>query len=229
MIEYFHKHKYLIFTFSILIIIIMILIFNKLFENVDCIVSEWSSSCPCHPVTGSETRTRTVIRHPKNKGNLCPPLKETIPCTLLFVEQGNAIIQNYNTAIMNNGSRIASFISYNIHNYNILLKLTLPNNMDGIINFTDDSTIYMYSLNPGNKITLIDGTYNYKPGDIFQVSYNKSSITTNLIDSTTNNNIHSYTQNIRPDFSSEARLIMGCTSPPTSSYTFTDIIFYSIP
>ena len=229
MIEYFRKHKYLIYIISILIIIIIILIFNKK-PSGDCVVSEWSIWSNCDPVTGVQTQTRTIIQ-PKRNGCHSPPLTQTSSCKFLRIQSGNPIIQN-NTVTMYNGSDIASVNLYSLYTYNILLQLKLPDNTDGLIKITDNST-FVYSLNAGNTITMTDGkyngNYNYKPGDILKVSYNKLSMTANLIDSTTNNNIHTSIEQINYNNYQPLMLRIICTSPPTSSYTFPDIMFYPIP
>jgi len=49
---------------------------------VHCYVSAWSIYTACSKTCGdgTTTRTRTILRHPKHNGYVCPALRETIPC-----------------------------------------------------------------------------------------------------------------------------------------------------
>jgi hypothetical protein len=47
---------------------------------VNCAVSSWSTWGTCDPITGLQTRTRTITQQPLNGGTACPVLSETQPC-----------------------------------------------------------------------------------------------------------------------------------------------------
>lgn len=52
-------------------------------EKVDCEVGKWSTWSPCYPCTnGSKTKTRKVLRAPKNGGKPCPLLQKTVQCSV---------------------------------------------------------------------------------------------------------------------------------------------------
>ncbi|KAK7084320.1 Spondin-2 [Halocaridina rubra] len=48
----------------------------------DCRVSEWSEWSPCSKTCGigEQTRTRTILKHARRGGKVCPVLEETTWC-----------------------------------------------------------------------------------------------------------------------------------------------------
>ena len=202
--------------------------------KTDCKYTDWITGMfsSCNTSNTSLIQTRSILTPEMGGGSPCTDdLTHTVPCEsllLLLTISGTPTIQNNTTATLYTGSQIGSTYAYNMYNYNILLRLKLPDNNNGVFVITDTST-FSFTLNPINQITLNSGTIrSYNTGDILRVSYDNLVVTTNLINSTTNIIYYTYTNNIFSINYGLIRLRIACTNTTTAGCTFTDINFYTI-
>jgi hypothetical protein len=147
--------------------------------KTDCVVSEWGD---CDPTSGIQTRS--IITPASNQGKSCPALTRNCPWTP-SVGQGNPTIIDSSTIIFNQDDYVVSNESYNIFQNGVFIQFIIPEITSGHFQLWDNCImLFIYS-----NIIIIYNMYgssqetNYTPGDIFQINYNGSTVTLNLIDS----------------------------------------------